>query len=242
MTENQEQINWNDLNVNQMIAPTPPKPKEPLLPRIISIVLNPLFMAAYGICLLFLYTDFKFIFAGQFIRFLAPVILLSCCIPATGIFLLQKMGIIKDFDLRDKNDRFFPFLITFICYGLLFFYFLKAGLFFWFLGVLIAPLVLIVIGAITSMYWKISAHMLSFGGLIGSVLSVCYNVKGINPYILFIILFILAGCLGVSRLILKRHTPAQVYVGFIIGVVASYLCVWIGANFAYLYLWFMMKF
>ncbi|MFT3995104.1 MAG: phosphatase PAP2 family protein [Dysgonomonas sp.] len=230
------------IDVNQMIAPKPPQPKEPLLPRIVSTVLHPLLMAVYGICLLFIYTDFRFIFAGQFIHFLAPIFLLSCCIPASGIFFLYKIGMIKDLELTDRSERLFPFLIALISYGLLFFYFYKAGLFIWFLAVLAAPLILLIIGAIINLYWKISTHMMGIGGLIGSILSVCYNVKGINPYGLFIILFILAGSLGVSRLLLKRHTPAQVYAGFIIGVVISYLCVWIGANFTYLYFLFLMKF
>ena len=78
--------------------------------------------------------------------------------------------------------------------------------------------------------------MMGIGGLIGCTLSVCYNIKGLNPFVLFIILFILAGCLGVSRLVLKRHTPAQVYIGFLVGFVISYLCVWIGTYWGFILL------
>lgn len=73
--------------------------------------------------------------------------------------------------------------------------------------------------------------MAGMGGLIGTVFSVCYNIKGQNPYILFIILIILVGALGVSRIILKRHTPAQVYAGFILGLVISYTAVFIGGYY-----------
>lgn len=210
--------------------------KEPILARIISIALHPFFMAVYGVCLLFLYTDFKFIFEGQFLIFIAPVFVFTLLIPANILFIFKKMGLIKDYDLKDKKDRPMPFIAILLSYLLLFFYFYNAGLYTWFLALLLAPSILLVISAAITRYWKISAHMIGIGGLIGGVLSVCYFVKGANPYILFIILFILAGCLATARLILKRHTPAQVYVGFLLGFTVTFICVWVGAKFAYLYL------
>ncbi len=214
------------------------KEKEPILPRIISIVLHPFFMAVYGVCLLFVYTDFKFIFAGQFLVFIAPVFVFTLLIPVNIIYILKRMGLIKDYDLKDRKDRLGPFVAILLCYILLFYYFYSAGMYIWFLALLLAPCILIIISAIITIYWKISAHMMGIGGLIGGVLSVCYFVKGTNPYVLFIVLFILAGCLGTARLILKRHTPAQVYAGFLLGFAVTALCVWVGANFAYLYLKF----
>ncbi|MDH6307257.1 membrane-associated phospholipid phosphatase [Dysgonomonas sp. PFB1-18] len=203
--------------------------KEPLLPRIISIILHPLLMGAYGVALLFLYTDFNLLFAGQFFRFMSPVIFFTCIVPITGIYFLKKAGLINSYRLTERQDRLLPYIITFFAYALLIYYFYAAKLYIWFLSTLIAPLILIIITAIINGFWKISAHMVGIGGLIGCTLSVCYNVKGVNPFFLFIILFILAGCLGVSRLILGRHTPAQVYAGFLLGFAVSYICVWIGA-------------
>lgn len=210
------------------------KTKEPVLAKIISIILHPFLMGVYGISLLFIYTDFNLIFAGQFTRFISPVFFLTCVIPASSIYFLKKAGLIKDYSLSDPRDRFTPYLVIFFAYALLIYYFYSAKLFIWFIAVLAAPLFLILIGAIINIYWKISAHMIGIGGLIGCTLSVCYNVKGVNPYVLFIILFILAGCLGVSRLVLKRHTPSQVYTGFLVGLVVSYLCVWLGAYWGFM--------
>lgn len=214
------------------------KEREPIPARVISIALHPFFMVVYGICLLFVYTDFKFVFAGQFWAFMVPVFVFTLLIPVNIIFILKRMGMIKDYGLKDKKDRLGPFIATLLSYGLLFYYFYNAGLYIWFQALLLAPCILIIIAAIITNYWKISAHMMGIGGLIGGVLSVCYFVKGSNPYVLFIVLFILAGCLGTARLVLRRHTPAQVYTGFLLGFAITALCVWIGANFAYIYLKF----
>lgn len=204
---------------------------EKTIAHIFSIILHPFFMATYGVCLLFVYTDFKFLFAGQFIRFLAPVFILSFLIPANIIFLMKKAKLISDYDLKNKNERYLPFLAIFVCYGLMFFFFYNAHIFIWFLALLISPLILLIIASAINLFWKISAHMMGIGGLIGGVMSVSYYVKAINPYILFIILFILAGCLGVSRLILDRHTPAQVYAGFIIGFAITFISVCVSILF-----------
>lgn len=204
------------------------KGKEPLPARIISIALHPLLMALYAVCLLFLYTDFRFLFAGQFTRFFIPILLLSCVVPLTCIYLMKRMGLISDYDMTKKNERFVPFLATFLSYSILVYFFYLSGMYIWFLSVLAAPLILLIIGAIVTFYWKISTHMMGIGGLLGCIMSVSYNIKGLNLSFLFIILFILAGCLGVARLVLKRHTPAQVYVGFLVGLIVSYLCVLIG--------------
>ncbi|WP_029902960.1 hypothetical protein [Prevotella sp. 10(H)] len=216
----------------------PPKKKEPVLAKIVSVVLHPLLMGVYCIALLFLYTDFSLLFSGQFIRFITPVFFLTCVVPASSIYFLRKGGLIKDYDLKDRDDRLIPFIALFLSYSLLVYYFAAAGLYAWFIGVLAAPLILIVIAAIVTKRWKISLHMMGIGALIGSTLSICYNVKGLNPFILFIILFILAGCLGVSRLVLQRHTPAQVYLGFVVGLLVSYISVFIGTYWAFIVFYF----
>jgi hypothetical protein len=230
-----EEKDYNAIDGNSLVKPKesiiyrPPGKKEPRLPQIISFVLNPLFMVIYTVIIIFVYTDFKFLFANQFIRFISPVIFFSCIIPATGIYFLRRANIIKNYDLDNRNEWVLPITVFFVSYSLLFYYFFSAKLFIWFLSVMLTPLILLVIYVIISRFWRISAYMTGIGGLIGCILSVCYHIKGLNLPVLFSILIILAGCLGVSRLMLNRSTPAQVYAGFSAGIVISCLCVYAGA-------------
>lgn len=219
------------INLSAQVQAEENKSTQSIVATVISIVLHPLFMAVYGIALLFVYTDFKYIFSNQLDKFLFPVTIFSSVIPGISIYLLRRIGYISSYSLDRKEERFLPFVVTFLSYLVLFFYFYKAGLYTWFLStILVAPLLLIVCGAINTR-WKISAHMAGIGGLIGTVFSVCYNIKGQNPYFLFIILIILAGALGASRLILRKHTPAQVYIGFLVGLVVSYITVLVGGYY-----------
>lgn len=152
---------------------------------------------------------------------IAPIAILTCIFPINAIFLLKRFGVVKDYALTDRKDRIFPFIIVFFCYAFLIYYFSLPNIPTWFITALSMPLALLVIAGIITFFWKISAHMISIGGLIGATLSISYYPFGVNPYGLFIILFVLAGCLGASRLILHRHTPAQVYAGFATGLIIS---------------------
>ena len=70
---------------------------------------------------------------------------------------------------------------------------------------------------IVTIRWKISMHMTAIGGLCGFLLVWGMNYQGDvrNAFILFLLL---SGILATSRLYLKKHTPLQVYLGFLFGL------------------------
>lgn len=202
-----------------------PTTKQNILAGLVSIILHPVFMNIYGVALLFLYTDYRYLYNNQVSKFMYPVFIFSCIIPVIGIYLLKKGGYISSYSLDNKHERGLPFLMAFFGYLCQYIYFYNANLSFWFLSILMIPVVLVVICYFINKYWKISIHMASMGALVGSTLSICYNVKGENPFLLFIILFLLAGCLGTARLYNRKHTPPQVYFGFLVGFFVSYLTI-----------------
>ncbi len=200
-----------------------------LLAHFISSVFQPLLMPIYSVLLLFVYTHFKFIYANQFFTLLIPTVLFTFLIPGVLIYMMLRVGIISDLSLLKRRDRFAPYAITMLSFGFLIYYFYNLGLPTWFLMMLVAPILTMIIATVITLWWKISAHMFGVSSLIGGVMSISYFVEKSNPYFLFILLFVIAGMIGVSRLILRRHTPNQVYAGFLLGFVVSFTCVWIGS-------------
>lgn len=82
-------------------------------------------------------------------------------------------------------------------------------------AVLIVILLLGVLVALISNWWKISLHMLGMSLFVTTIL--LYNVRHWWP-IAFLIPMI-----GWARLTLHRHTPLQLLVGFILGVSLTWL-------------------
>lgn len=200
-----------------------------LFSQFISSVFQPLLMPIYSVALLFIYTHFKFIYANQFYALFIPTVLFTFLIPGVLIYMMLRVGIISDLSLLKRRDRFAPYTVTMLSFGFLIYYFYNLGLPMWFLMMLVAPILTMIIATVITVWWKISAHMFGVSSLIGGVMSISYFIEKSNPYILFMFLFLIAGMIGVSRLILRRHTPNQVYAGFLLGFVVSFTCIWIGS-------------
>ena len=198
--------------------------------HIISTVFQPLLMPAYGVMLLFVYTYFRVIYMHQFWQIVTPAILFSFFLPAILIGLLYRLGIISDLSLKARHERLYPYLITLFSYSVMIFFYYRMHMPKWFMMNMVASVVIMIIAILINLSWKISAHMIGIGGLIGGAMSISYFVERSNPYYMFMGLFIIAGLVGTSRLILKRHTLSQVIAGFLLGFMVSFVCVWIGAR------------
>ncbi|MDD3788912.1 MAG: hypothetical protein PHO94_09500 [Petrimonas sp.] len=196
--------------------------------HIISSVFQPLLMPIYSIALLFVYTYFRFTYAGNFMQIIVPVFLFSFAIPGILIYLMYRVHLISDLSLKKRKDRFLPYTVALLSYGFMIFYYFRMGLPTWFLMLIISPIIVMVLAIVITLRWKISAHMFGAGGLVGGVMSISYFVEHANPYHLFIGLVLIAGLVGTSRLILRRHTAGQVYAGFLLGFIVTFACVWIG--------------
>lgn len=196
--------------------------------HVISTVFQPLLMPTYGVMLLFMYTYFGVAYSNRFWHIVTPIMLFSFVIPGILIYLLLRIGLISDLSLKVRKERFYPYFITLLSYSAMVIFYYKAQMPTWFITMMAGSIAIMIIAILITLVWKISAHMFGVGGLVGGVMSVCYYVEHSNPYWLFIGLFILAGSVGTSRLILKRHTLSQVIAGFLLGFSVAFLFVKLG--------------
>lgn len=195
----------------------------------ISTVFQPLLMPTYGIMLIFTYTYFGAFYSHRFWQVIMPALCFSSLIPAFLIFILYKIGIISDLSLKVRSERIYPYFITLLSYTVMIVYYYKMNMPNWFMMLMAASIAIMIIAILITFKWKISAHMFGVGGLTGGAMAICYFVERTNPYLMFMGLFILAGLIGTSRLILKRHTLLQVAAGFMLGFFVSFSFVWIGS-------------
>lgn len=198
--------------------------------HVISTIFQPLLMPTYGVMLIFVYTYFGMIYLPQFWQIILPAVLFSFTVPALLILMLYRKRIISDLSLKIRRERFYPYLITLLSYSVMIVYYFKMRMPVWFLMIMVASVVIMVIAILVTFTWKISAHMFGVGGLIGGSMAVSYFVERSNPYYMFMGLFIIAGLIGTSRLILRRHTLHQVIAGFLLGFLVSFVFVWGGTQ------------
>jgi membrane-associated phospholipid phosphatase len=82
----------------------------------------------------------------------------------------------------------------------------------------------LIISLVVTSYWKISLHTLGIASLTGLFLGAIQD-KYLEQSSAVLILFVLIGLMGTSRLILKQHTPLQVYAGGVLGFIVPYVFV-----------------
>ena len=190
------------------------------LATLLSTLFHPLLMPTYGISIA-LYTSYMRIFGDRLLGIvIVGVLLTTCILPSLGIYILYKLGHISDFRLHERTERTIPYLINFACYVACYLYLYRFGIPGWIIAFIAGAIVALIISLFINRYWKISAHMVAAGSMVTLVFLMSFYGLMLTPYILplQIASVLLAGAIGSSRILLKRHTLGQVGAGFALGI------------------------
>ncbi|MCC8153772.1 MAG: hypothetical protein LIP01_05880 [Tannerellaceae bacterium] len=193
-----------------------------LFANIMSTILHPLLMVTYGVTIALSYT-YLTIYPVEVKRFLLTgVFLTTAVVPGLFIYLLVRTGGASDLELTSRKERTVPYIIFILSNLTCLFLMYRMRLPEWLMDSLVGVSVALLVALVINFFWKISAHMLGIGGLLGAVMGMS-QLYMLNPYPAFIFLLIGAGLVGTARIILEKHTPLQVYAGFSLGFVCTYL-------------------
>ena len=139
-----------------------------------------------------------------------------CVIPVGFIAWMVKTGKIGDIHMKERRERFRPLLVTIVCTSIVW----------WLLRRLDAPppfpllalmtLVQVTFIMLITLVWQVSMHMMSIAGAV-IVTGIIFTTAAALAMIPLVML------VGAARLKLKRHTPAQVIAGTIIGALVPVL-------------------
>ena len=197
-----------------------------VIAKILSVLFYPLFVPTYGIAL-FCYMYSLQVAPLTWIWVVIAIVgtfLLTCMLPITAIWIMMKRGKVKDLYIDNPAERTMPYLYA--CMGFAFWCYLLVH-------VLHAPRYLswVAIGATVALglvtvinkWWKISAHLAGFGGLIGGIFCYCLGISAIPTWYALCAWFGLSWLLMWARLYLNAHTSAQVCAGWLLGMACTLL-------------------
>ncbi len=192
--------------------------------KAISFVFHPLLMPFYGILIIFNIGSYIVFSVSPMIKYLvyAIVFVNTFLIPAmSGIFLLKK-GLITSLEMNTTKERRLPLLITGLFYSLTYYFLQKFPLPPLIFLILLGATLSVLVSMMVNLIWKISAHMIGAGGMVGAVIGVSWRLS-LDLNLLIICLILLSGLIGTSRLKLNAHNPSQVYIGFLLGLTCMML-------------------
>ena len=201
-----------------------PKTREEKFARFISYLFHPLLMSTYGFVILFFTRNYIATFTSANIKLLILSITFAFTflLPFANALILLKMGRIKSLEMETLNERVTLYGATALYYFALFYLFYSAGFPNIFKIIILGAAVSILLTAIISFKWKISAHMIGIGGIGGAALGIEYRLQ-LDFHLILILIILIAGIVGYARLKLNSHTPSQVYTGFVLGFLVELL-------------------
>lgn len=199
--------------------------------HIVSLLFHPLLMVTYGVALALAFTYLAIYPMNVKLAIVGGTFITTAVIPGLFILLLIKNGAATDVALTDRRERAVPYLIFITSLLVCLYYFHKMHMPFWLLSILLGACLALVAALCINFAWKISAHTIGIGGLLGGVMGIS-QIHAMNPFWGFILIIFAAGFVATARIYLKRHSPMQAYAGFALG----FLSVFGAVSVSYMYL------
>ena len=174
-------------------------------------------------------------------RLLLLVFLSTFAMPAFALFLMRSLNMVSSISLEERHERIGPYIITGVFYLWMFINFknnqsIPFALTVATLGATIALFTAFFFNNFT----KISAHAVGMGGLVGlstiNSMYMSFDTFTLNTWLfgalevstnfVVVVVIVLSGLVCTSRLLLKAHTPGQIYGGLLAGFVAQFIAFW----------------
>lgn len=205
----------------------PAKPETRPLRRaaqIVSDVFSPMLAPTYCMAMAMWITPLQILPERTRMGATLGVAIITAAIPMALLLLLFRAGRISDMCISRRRERTVPMIVAVLAY-------IGAAIY---LGVLHAPswLCFFFFGAaaatltamLVNLWWKISAHGIAIGGMAGMMLWLTASgLATVNAMLWLTAVIIIGGMVGSARLVLERHTPAQVVAGWLLGVVSVFV-------------------
>lgn len=193
--------------------------------KILSLVFHPLWMPLI-IYVFVRRVDPYYIAPTQADNFVILLLLINIVAPALSMLIMIKYGLLTSIELRDRKERFGPYLLV------IFYYVLSYLMLRW-KGPILPPevfsffvsIIASLVASLTiNMFWKISVHLLAQGGVFGTILALNTLHKA-DVQVFLMISILAAGLTAYSRVRLDAHTHGQAYAGFCLGALMNYIII-----------------
>lgn len=194
------------------------------LSKAVSVTFHPLLVPTWSFLLMF-YSGFYFAMLGWGIkRFILLTVFFTTCVLPLMTILLLSMSSRFNREMEKSTDRVLPLMFTSV-YAYLGYYLLgRLPVFPVYKVFLLCVVLLSLLLMIISLRWKISNHMAALGGLTGLFLALSFRLQ-MNTSSFLMLIILIAGLVGSSRLFLKKHDVLQVTAGYFVGFATMFLII-----------------
>ena len=202
--------------------------------QFVSVVFHPLLVLMYMLLLLLCANPYLFGInnLAESGEILLTVFMTTFVLPAFAVMMMKWLGMIASLEMRDKQERIGPYIVTGVFYLWTFkSLYANDAMPLAFTAAVLGATIALFVAFFINIFKKISAHAVGMGGLVGltctTILMFSYGtfavtLQGdlgtqIDVEIVLMAVILLSGLVGSSRLLLKAHVPDELYAGFLLG-------------------------
>jgi len=197
-----------------------------LTARMMSMLFTPFYLPIVGLIALFSFSYLSIFPWTYKLQVLILVYLFTILLPTLMIHLYRRYQGWSLIELGVRERRMVPYAISILCYFTCIYVMDRLHMPHFMGSIVVAALLVQIVCAVLNVWWKISTHTAAIGGMAGALFAFA-EYLGFNPVWWLCLIFIVAGLVGTSRMILRQHTLGQVVGGFWIG----FFCAAVGILF-----------
>jgi len=190
--------------------------------KIVSFVFHPLFIPVYITYFILKIHAYQFAGLDEWRKTLILLLVaITCCfMPLISVLLLRALNFIDSIYLKTQKDRIAPYIISMIFYFSTWYFFKKEHQVPELVSMGLAIFNASVAGFLLNITMKVSMHAIAVGVMATFVAILAFH-ESVNMSLYLAISLLIAGIVCTSRLIVSDHRPAEIYIGFIAGILSQ---------------------
>ncbi|MBO0322953.1 hypothetical protein J0X14_11655 [Muricauda sp. CAU 1633] len=183
--------------------------------NIVSYLFHPLFIPFGGTILYFIIAPYSTLETQS--GNILPIFILTVIIPIIFFLILKNLGVIHSIFLPTLEERKYPLYISCILFLMILYKVIPNNyvheLFYFFTGLLTATATALIL---LFLKFKTSMHLLGMGSILMFMVGLSIHFE-VNITLAISIFVLFTGLVTTSRLYLKAHNKAELFIGFLVG-------------------------
>lgn len=191
--------------------------------KAVTYLFHPLLLLTYAFFFVDIFFPYQFLHLGPQakMQFLMVLLVNTVFFPLATLGLMKGLKLISSFELNDNKERIIPFIAIMLFY---FWTYLvlrdKIGVGDYYTHIALGASFGIFLAFFFNVFYKISLHAVGAGGFLGIALTLTM-ISTFNLLTPLLLVIIIAGLIGSSRLFLGAHTTQEVVTGYMVGILGQ---------------------
>jgi len=185
----------------------------------LSVLFHPLLVPSYFLLILFQLPFYPLLNISVKIKamILLFIFVLTFVLPMLVTAGMWFLKLIDSMEIRRRHERIFPMIAITIFFYIAFYSLKQLAVFQLATIFMLGSTILVLLGLSFNFFYKISQHMIAWGGLTGALVATGIGLHILLSSWLFGVI-LASGITGYARLKTASHTPFEVYSGYILGM------------------------